>query len=250
MTQSVRVTRDTAGATGKTARLVFLSFASEDKSLGEFVASWAKRGDSGTAGALVAKPTLPSETTISVLLTDEAASKRRNADVDLKRAGMVHRSRYLDQWHLRAKKWAEKPASEMLQSLYASGFSWRDIARLLEVSVPAIQKWRNGSKVTTKNLTRLRDFMAGYDMVAAHLIGVDVASWLDVPIMSDVPITPLDLWSFTNPVLFFEYALADDVRPEEILDEYDADWRAKYRDDGFETFMGTDGHMGIRMKDR
>jgi hypothetical protein len=231
---------------------MFLSYASEDKSLVEFVASWVYRGDSGTAGTLLTKPALPSETKISGLLaaTDEAASKRRNADVDLRRAGMVHRSRYLDQWHMRAKKWAEKPASEMLQSLYTSGFSWRDIARLLEVSVPAVQKWRNGSKVTTKNLTRLRDFMAGYDMVAAHLIEVDVASWLDVPLMSDVPITPLDLWSFTNPVLFFEYALASDVRPEAILDEYDPDWRAKYRDDGFETFIGTDGRMGIRTKDR
>ena len=127
------------------------------------------------------------------------------------------------------------------EPFYASGFSWRDIARLLEVE--CFRPSRSGETVvyvTTKNVTGLRDFMAGYDMVAAHKIGVDIASWLDIPIMSDVPITPIGSL-VDSPILCCSLSTRSArtaSRPEATLDEYDPDWRRKYRDDGFETFAG------------
>jgi hypothetical protein len=137
----------------------------------------------------------------------------------------------------------------MLLSLWNSGFSWRDIARLLKVSIAAVQKWRAGDKMSPNNFARLRDFVAAYDTVAAHKPSVDIASWLDVPILTDTPVTPLHLWSKGDPETFFEYALGQ-MRPEIALDAFDPDWRARYRDDGFETFIGTDGNLIVTTKSR
>jgi hypothetical protein len=62
-------------------------------------------------------------------------------------------------------------------------------------------------------------------------------------------VTPRDLWTNGDPSTFFEYALGD-MKPEAALDVLDADWRLRYRDDGFETFVGADGNLSIRMKNR
>jgi len=208
--------------------------------------------DYGTVHKLLSPTSVPRMTTInSLIATEKAGDVRQKASVDHKRAGMVHRTHYLSQWTTRVKDLESTPVQDMLTSLYDSGFSWRDIARILDVSVAAVQKWRGRSgKMTVKNQAKLRYFVAGYNMVASHKVGVDTASWLDIPIVPGVPITPMDLWSFDNPVLFFENALAEDVEPERILDEYDIDWRPKYRDDGFETFTDSTGNIAIRMKDR
>lgn len=214
--------------------------------------SWATFAlDRGTVHTLLVPTPVPQSTIInSLIATENAGDVRQRASVDHKRAGIVHRTHYLTQWANRVKALESTPVQEMLTNLYDSGFSWRDIARLLDVSVAAVQKWRGGTKMTVKNQVKLRNFLAGYDMVASHKVGVDIASWLDIPIVPKVPITPMDLWSFDNPVLFFENALAEDVDPERILDEYDIDWRPKYRDDGFETFTDSTGNVAIRMKDR
>lgn len=36
--------------------------------------------------------------------------------------------------------------ASMLSDLAELGFAWRDIARLVKVSVPAVQKWRKGGE--------------------------------------------------------------------------------------------------------
>jgi hypothetical protein len=57
------------------------------------------------------------------------------------------------------------------------------------------------------------------------------------------------LWINGNPNAFFEYALGD-LKPEAALDALDPDWRQRYRDDGFEMFVGVDGNLSIRTKNR
>jgi DNA-binding transcriptional regulator YiaG len=160
-----------------------------------------------------------------------------------------HQSLYLLEWQQRVKSHSERSHESMLSSLWESGLSWRDIARLLKVSVAAVQKWRSGEKMSSKNFARLRDFVAAYDMVAAHKPGIDIASWIDVPILTDVPVTPRDLWVKGDPSTFFEYALGD-MKPEVALDTIDPSWRQRYREDGFEMFTGADGNLSIRTKDR
>jgi hypothetical protein len=204
----------------------------------------------GTAGSLIVPARPVSETTIDALIaTQDAYGVRRDAVQKHVAAVDDHQSKYLDEWQLRVKGLSQKSATELLESLWESGFSWRDIARLLTVSVPAIQKWRSGEKMSPKNFARLRDFIAAYDTVAANKPEVDVAGWLDVPLLSDVPVTLQHLWIDGNPSLFFEYALGD-LKPEDALDLFDPDWQRRYRDDGFETFVGADGNLSIRTKNR
>jgi DNA-binding transcriptional regulator YiaG len=204
----------------------------------------------GTADLLLVPPTKISETTIDTLVqTQDAYTERLRAYSKHNDAVDEHQSKYLLEWQQRVKLHSERPPEDMLSSLWESGLSWRDIARLLKVSVAAVQKWRSGEKMSPKNFARLRDFVAAYDMVAAHKPGIDIASWIDVPILTDVPVTPRDLWIKGDPGTFFEYALGD-MKPEAALDAFDPDWRQRYRDDGFEMFVGADGNLSIRTKNR
>jgi hypothetical protein len=204
----------------------------------------------GTASSLLVPPKIQSETTIEALIaTDEARVLRERAHVEHEVSIDNHQSKYLYEWQQRVKTHAERSHEEMLTGLWDSGLSWRDIARLLKVSIAAVQKWRSGVKMSSKNFARLRDFVAAYDTVAAHKPGVDLASWLDVPILTDAPITPLDLWAKGDPETFFEYSLGD-LKPEAALDALDPEWRGRYRDDGFVTFRGSDGKLSIGYRNR
>ncbi|BAD56424.1 hypothetical protein [Nocardia farcinica] len=210
----------------------------------------AELDQGSTASSLLVPPTGVSETTIDALVqTQDAYLERRHAQTKHTKAADDHRSKYLLEWQERAKLHSERAPVDMLSGLWHSGLSWRDIARLLKVSVAAVQKWRSGEKMSSKNFAHLRDFVAAYDTIAAHKPGVDIASWIDIPILTDVPVTPRDIWVKGDPKLFFEYALGD-MKPETVLDAFDPDWRRRYRDDGFEAFVGTDGVLGIRTKDR
>jgi DNA-binding transcriptional regulator YiaG len=205
---------------------------------------------SGTADSLLVPPVKVSETTIDALVqTQDAYAERSRAQSRHTDAVDEHQSMYLLEWQRRVKSHSERSHASMLSSLWKSGLSWRDIARLLKVSVAAVQKWRSGENMSSKNFARLRDFVAAYDMVAAHKPDVDVASWIDVPILTDVPVTPRELWIKGDPNTFFEYALGD-MKSETALDIVDPNWRQRYREDGFETFIGADGNPGIRTKNR
>jgi DNA-binding transcriptional regulator YiaG len=204
----------------------------------------------GTASSLLVPPKTQSETTIEALVaTDQARVFRERAHAGHKASVGNHQSKYLEEWQQRVKVHAERPHEEMLVSLWDSGLSWRDIARLLRVSIASVQKWRAGEKMSSKNFARLRDFVAAYDTVAAHKPGIDLASWLDVPILTDTPITPLDLWTKGDPKTFFEYALGD-LKPEAALDASEPDWRTRYLEDGFVTLRGADGNLSIGYKNR
>ncbi len=203
-----------------------------------------------TASSQLVTPRRVSETTIDALVkTQGAYAARQQAQSQHVAAVDTHQSKYLDEWQQRVKKHSERPHEELLSSLWDSGLSWRDIARLLKVSIASVQKWRSGDKMAAKNFARLRDFVAAYDTVAAHKPGVDIASWLDVPILSAAPITPRNLWTDGDPSTFFEYALGD-LQPEAALDVFEPEWRQRYRNDGFDTFVGDDGHLSIRAKSR
>lgn len=204
-----------------------------------------------TASSLLVQPVGEvSETVVDALVrTQDAYVERARANVKHNDAVDDHQETYLSEWRQRVKSHSRRSPEDMLSSLWDSGLSWRDIARLLKVSVAAVQKWRTGEKMSPKNFAHLRDFVAAYDMAAAHQPDMDIAIWLDVPILTDVPITPRHLWTDGDPGTFFEYALGN-LSPEGALDALNPDWRRRYRDDGFETFVGDDGNLSIRTKDR
>ena len=93
-----------------------------------------------------------SETTIdSLVQTQDAYVARQKANEHHENAVVHHQSKYLEEWQVRVKKHTERSHEEMLLSLWESGLSWRDIARLLKVSIAAVQKWRAGEKMSPKN---------------------------------------------------------------------------------------------------
>ncbi len=203
-----------------------------------------------TASSQVVTRQRLSETTIDALVeTQGAYAARQRAESHHVATKDTHQSKYLNEWQRRVKTHSERPHEELLSSLWDSGLSWRDIARLLKVSIASVQKWRSGDKMAPKNFARLRDFVAAYDTVAAHKPAVDIATWIDVPILSDVPITPRNLWTDGDPSTFFEYALGN-LQPEAALDSFEPGWRQHYRHDGFDTFVGEDDQLSIRTKSR
>ncbi|WP_271403832.1 hypothetical protein [Kocuria palustris] len=134
----------------------------------------------------------------------------------------------------------------MLAELADLGFAWRDIARMVGVSVPAVQKWRRGEKASGDSRSRLASLLAACDLIAGRYLIDEIASWFEVPLSSSAPVTPIVLYSANRADLVFEFA-SGHVDPEALLSEFDPDWRERHRSD-FEVFEAGDGNRSIRMK--
>lgn len=146
---------------------------------------------------------------------------------------------------VRTQQHAKTAPASLLSDLGSMGFAWRDVARALGVSVPALQKWRRGEGLSGESRLRLARFVAAIDVVAAQLVD-DIASWFETPLSPDAPISPLDLWADGEQILVLRYA-SNRLTGEQALDEWDADWRAKWRSD-FMASRGEDGQISISRK--
>jgi len=134
----------------------------------------------------------------------------------------------------------------MLNELADLGFAWRDLARLVGVSVPAIQKWRRGQGATGENRRKVASLLAACDMISQSHGIQEIASWTEMPLRDGVSVTPMDLWAGERIDLVFDFA-SGHVDAEEILTAFDPDWRERYRSE-FEVFEAGDGQLSIRMK--
>lgn len=147
----------------------------------------------------------------------------------------------------RQQRIAVQSSQELLRTLAEAGLAWRDIARLVHVSVPAVQKWRRGGGLTGVNTLHLAKLVALLDMLADHMI-TDPVSWLEMPVKEDVSLSRLDLLADDRFDLVLEL-ISDDgdaVAVDAVLDEYDPTWRTARTDSGFEAFVAADGIMSIR----
>jgi len=136
---------------------------------------------------------------------------------------------------------------DMLSELSASGLSWRDVARLSRVSVPAVQKWRGGAGLTGESRMRLAGILALLDTLTECFINEPV-SWLEMPVCDKVNLSRMDLVAAdrTDLVIDLVRDLDDEKLAHHVLDEYQPDWRAVLVDERFETFVGNDGAVSIR----
>jgi hypothetical protein len=148
----------------------------------------------------------------------------------------------------RANALSAKPLKELLLSLGEGGFAWRDIARLVGVSVPALRKWRQGESATPENRLKVARLLALCDMLEEKAAIADPASWLEMPLVEDVPVCGLDLLLANRSDLLFRRALHHGADPEALLEEFDPDWRSTYRGP-FELFEADDGLPGLRPRD-
>lgn len=149
-------------------------------------------------------------------------------------AGVRHLQSHFDEWVLRTSRRGHSSPTEMLEELAELGFAWRDVGRLIGVTVQATQRWRRGAGISGENRHRIASLLAACDLVAEHYGIQEVASWFEMPLLPGVPVTPIDLWDARRPDLVFEHA-SGHTDPEHIRTTWDPEWRARHRSD-FEVF--------------
>ncbi|MFT8532155.1 hypothetical protein [Bifidobacterium aquikefiri] len=202
-------------------------------------------GTRETTSASISIPGLTETGKAAAQFTQQVGGGRSEVRVLHNDFDALHKDALGIEWRTITADQAKADAPAMLEDLANLGFAWRDISRLLKVSVPAIQKWRRGGGVSGDNRKRIAGLLAACELIKAHYMVDDIASWFEMP-LSTVPITPIDLYANERPDLVFEYA-GGQVDPEALLTEYDPEWREKYRSD-FEVFKASDGNRSIRLK--
>jgi len=160
-----------------------------------------------------------------------------------------HQLAFASQWRVRAMQLAGKGARVLLDDLGELGFSWRDIAKMVGVSVPAIQKWRKTGGASAANARKLADLVAACAIIMDDYPNMtEIASWFEIPLDPNAPVTPIDLWATENYQLVFELA-SGHIDPLEALEDFEPNWRELYRSD-FDVFRAGDGEMSIRTNAR
>ena len=203
--------------------------------------------DPGSTTSSVALPLIDAPTRISALKNTEQASHLVARTTTLSNdVRENHLKALVLEWRILATNRATASVKELLDLLADQGFAWRDIARMLGVSVPAVQKWRRGEKASGDNRSRLASLVAAQDLIASKYHVQEIESWFETPLIDDVPVTPIDLWAAGETFLVLEYA-SGHLNPEDALTRFDPSWRANYESQ-FETFRAEDGDLSIRSK--
>lgn len=205
--------------------------------------------EAGTAGTDIKPPPPLTETrTVANVLTEDIGYIRRQARDLHEATGHLHQRSHYVEWNVRTIQRGRSSMRDMLDEVADLGFAWRDVARLVGVSVPAVQKWRRGEGTTGENRQRVASLLAACDLVSEHYGIREVASWFEMPLLVGVPMTSIDLWAEGRPDLVFDYASGHNDS-DQILTAWDPQWRDRYRSD-FETFRAGDGQLSIRPKPR
>lgn len=204
--------------------------------------------DAGTAGGQVTPaPAVPATRTATKVLTADIGWNRDRARFLHQDLDDLHRRSHLVEWRTRAAERARSSTGVLLEELAEMGFAWRDIARLVGVTVPAVQKWRRGESATGENRARLASLLAACDLIGEHYMIEDLATWFEVPLVVGVPLSPLDLYAAQRVDLVFEHAVGNSD-PAQLLTAFDPDWREDYKSD-FEAFRAPDGALSLRPRD-
>jgi hypothetical protein len=207
--------------------------------------------EQGTAADSITRPVVPDSTRMVVVLLTEGADqlrhRARSLNIDI---GETHQKIYESEWsYLTQQRGVQSPV-DLLNELGDLGFAWRDIARMVGVTVPAVQKWRRGERITGPNRLRVASLMAACDFLRAHyyINDEDLASWFEMPLTEAAPITPIDIWAAGMQRAFFDYATRH-ATVDETLAKFDPEWRERFRTD-IESFRDNEGNLGLRMMNR
>lgn len=186
----------------------------------------------------------PQPTVTAAELTEKVGYTRgvaRNLTDDIED---LHTRTQTREWQDRTSTEAKKSVPMLLDELAELGFSWRDIARLVHVSVPAVRKWRAGGGSTGSNRRDLAALLAACKLIEEHYLIHDVASWFEVPVYTGCSITPADIYEAANVGLVFELANGHGDN-ERILDAFKPGWRDELHS-SFEVFVADDGRPALR----
>lgn len=147
-----------------------------------------------------------------------------------------------------ARRHASTPLPDLLNELSTLGFSWRELAQLASVSVPALRKWRLGEPATGGNRRRVTEVLAFCEIIREKYLVNDPVAWLEFPLHTDAPLTPRDLIAHGRFDLAFKLAWDDRSDPESVLDQFEPEWRDNYKS-RVEVFVAEDGLPGLRPRE-
>lgn len=208
-------------------------------------------GDLGTASREIAPPPeLPTSTGRDRTLTDlteETGFLNNKVQVLHEDTADLHMNVLMQEWQSKTSDLVRQDMPSLLGQLADLGFAWRDIARMIGVSVPAVQKWRRGGAATGQSRLHAAAVVAACELICHHYMIRDVASWFEAPVVIGYPVTTLDLYAAKKIQLVFQLAKGK-ANPESVLSAFDPDWREHYRSE-FEVFEVEDG-LAIRAKER
>jgi transcriptional regulator with XRE-family HTH domain len=161
-----------------------------------------------------------------------------------RRVSEVHHQAFQAQLNSKARDMAKRPATEMLDELAGRGFAWRDIARLVGVSVPAVRRWRQGESPTGPHLLAIARLFAFIEILRIDHLIYDVAAWLEMPLVPEAPMTGIDMAVDGHFVDLLDLATGHET-PEAALDHWQPGWRERSFSE-FEIFEAADGELGLR----
>jgi hypothetical protein len=191
---------------------------------------------------------IPSTRPTADLLDRAEVLHRQVSDLQSDTAGL-RRQGLVRELEDRQEVVAASSGTDLLDVLSDAGFAWRDVARLAQVSVPAVQKWRRGEGMTGANRHKIAKVVALLDVLANHFVSEPV-SWLEMPVKDGVALSRLDMIADGRFDLVLEL-ISDDGDPvsaSAVLDEFEPNWRESLVDTAFEAFVASDGVVSIRPK--
>lgn len=146
----------------------------------------------------------------------------------------------------RAAVKARKGVATLLRELAVErGMAWSDIARLVNVSVSAVRKWRTGGDASPEKRLQLAELAAFLELLFESAIE-DPAQWMEINLAlpDGYAVRPTQLYLDGHMTALLEIAgLRRD--PERVMDGIDPEWRTTRRSD-FEVFMADDGQLAIQ----
>jgi hypothetical protein len=179
-------------------------------------------------------------------LAERAGHIRNHSSLVNGDAADIQHDAFRIQLDTRTAHLARQDPAELLDQLSGSGFAWRDIARMVGVSVPALRRWRAGELPNGDNRRGIAQLLAFAEIIRDDHLVFEPASWMEVPIVGGAPTTPIDLYAAGHLDGVFDLA-AGQCSPEAALDTADQGWREKYRSD-WEIDTAEDGQPYIRPK--
>lgn len=175
---------------------------------------------------------------VTRLLSDDIAATSYEIE-------QLHHQAFEAQLDSMARNAAKRPAREMLEALARRGFAWRDVARMIGVSVPALRRWRQDEPPTGAHLLAIARLLSFTEILRTDHLIADVAAWMEIPLVPGAPLTGIDLACERRFIDLFDLA-AGHESAESVLNRWRPSWSATV-DSQFEVFTASDGELGLRL---